>query len=318
MNYIDLLLVVIILFAAYAGWQRGFITGVIDLGIWIGSILAGFILYNYTAQLLLRVLPNLGVWARPVAFIGTVILARMLLGLFLMPIIRQTPVQVHRHAANQALGILPGLVRGWITATLVAALMLAFPLWEGLSAATRNSRLANQMAVHVEWVDEKLSPVFDDAVNRTINNLTVKPGSGKKVDLPFSVKAPEVRKDLEERMLELVNEERVKEGLKPLKADPELTPVARAHSRDMFARGYFAHITPEGKTPSDRIRAAKVRFITAGENLALGQTLTICHKGLMNSPGHRANILSKAFGRVGIGVLDGGIYGLMITQNFRN
>ena len=76
--------------------------------------------------------------------------------------------------------------------------------------------------------------------------------------------------------------------------------------------------TPERLSPFDRMKKHKIRFLAAGENLALGQTLNICHRGLMNSPGHRANILNPAFGRVGIGILDGGIYGLMITQSFRN
>jgi uncharacterized protein YkwD len=66
------------------------------------------------------------------------------------------------------------------------------------------------------------------------------------------------------------------------------------------------------------MRASGVKYLSAGENLALGQTLSICHTGLMNSPGHRANILDNSYGRVGIGVLDGGMHGLMITQNFRN
>jgi uncharacterized protein YkwD len=56
----------------------------------------------------------------------------------------------------------------------------------------------------------------------------------------------------------------------------------------------------------------------AGENLAMAQSLNIAHDGLMKSPGHRANILRLHFGRVGIGVLDGGRDGLMVTQNFRN
>lgn len=64
--------------------------------------------------------------------------------------------------------------------------------------------------------------------------------------------------------------------------------------------------------------AANIRFVVAGENLALAQNLLLAHDGLMNSPGHRANILREAFGRVGIGILDGGIYGLMVTQKFRN
>jgi uncharacterized protein YkwD len=115
----------------------------------------------------------------------------------------------------------------------------------------------------------------------------------------------------------MINEERAKEKLKPLVFDPELVVVARAHSDDMFKRGYFAHINPEGKNPFDRMKDAHVRFMTAGENLALAQTLEIAHKNLMHSPGHRANIMNPAFGRVGIGIMDGGFYGLMISQEFR-
>ena len=119
-------------------------------------------------------------------------------------------------------------------------------------------------------------------------------------------------------MLELVNQERIANGLAPLEADPELTEVARRHSAHMLARGYFSHYTPEGKVPFERIREGGVGFRTAGENLAFAPTVKIAHTGLMNSPGHRANILRAAFGRVGIGILDGGRRGLMVTQKFRN
>src|SRR3989475_1836610 len=118
-------------------------------------------------------------------------------------------------------------------------------------------------------------------------------------------------------MLELVNGERIAAGLRPLTADPELVQVARQHSADMFARGYFANDTPEGRDPFERMREANVGFLTAGENLALAPTVQVAHRGLMNSPGHRANILHSQFGRVGIGIMDGGIRGLMITQDFR-
>ena len=119
-------------------------------------------------------------------------------------------------------------------------------------------------------------------------------------------------------MLALINKERTTEGLAPLEADPEMRAVAVKHSADMFERGYFSHNTPESKSPFDRMKDEKVRYRTAGENLALAPTLKIAHTGLMNSPGHRANILRPQFGRVGIGILDSGRRGLMITQNFRN
>jgi uncharacterized protein YkwD len=119
-------------------------------------------------------------------------------------------------------------------------------------------------------------------------------------------------------MLQMINKERAAAGLKPLAADTQLTEVARRHSADMFERGYFAHVSPEGRDPFDRMRASGIRFFAAGENLALAPTLQIAHTGLMNSPGHRANILNPQFGRVGIGIMDGGIRGLMISQEFRD
>ena len=117
-------------------------------------------------------------------------------------------------------------------------------------------------------------------------------------------------------MLALVNRERTSRGLVALEMDAELRLLARDHARDMFKRGYFSHVTPEGKDPFDRMRAANIIFGLAGENLALAPTLDMAHDGLMNSPGHRANILNGGFRKVGIGVLDGGIYGRMFVQEF--
>jgi len=117
-------------------------------------------------------------------------------------------------------------------------------------------------------------------------------------------------------VLVLLNHERTTRGLPALTFNDTARTVARAHSTDMFARGYFSHINPEGKNPFDRMRAGGVKFGSAGENLALAPTLALAHTGLMNSPGHRANILSPNYTTVGIGIVDGGPYGLMVTQDF--
>lgn len=119
-------------------------------------------------------------------------------------------------------------------------------------------------------------------------------------------------------MLAMVNEERAHEGLSPLTVDPDMRAVARAHSQDMWSRQYFSHEDLDGGSPFDRMRAGGVSFRTAGENLALAPTTAIAHRGLMNSPGHRRNIMEPAFGRIGIGVIDGGTRGMMFTQVFAN
>ena len=117
-------------------------------------------------------------------------------------------------------------------------------------------------------------------------------------------------------MLELVNREREAAGVPPLRMDPGIREVARAYSIQMFREGFFSHVDPSGASPFDRMRRGDVRFLAAGENLALAPTVEIAHDGLMKSPGHRANILNRRFGRAGIGVADGGMHGKMFTQNF--
>ncbi len=317
MNFIDIALILVVLLALWSGWKKGFVIGSFDLLSWLGTLAIGFFGYKYLASFLARFF-SLGEWTLPLAFILTLVLARILLSLIINNILKVTPVETHYTIVNKSLGILPGFINGAIYATLIAGLLLAFPISDTLSAETRESRIAGRLAVQVEWFDEKLSPIFDKAISQSMNKLTIQPESDKIVSLPYSVSSPKVRADLEKAMLLLVNEERTKQKLSRLKADPELTIVARAHSKDMFTRGYFAHVTPDSKTPFDRMRAAGVRYLSAGENLALGKTLAICHNGLMNSAGHKANILDKSYGRVGIGILDGGMHGLMVTQNFRN
>ena len=318
MNYVDIILLLVIALAVWGGWQKGFIIGSINLVVWIGSLLAGFFFYQYAGQLLKANFPKLDVWSLPIAFLSVVIISRVLLGLIFNSILRKTPNETHAHGVNRFLGIFPGVINGIIYTTIIAAMLLSVPLMYGINQKAKESTLTKRLAVNVGWLDDKLSPIFDEAVKKSLTRTTIEPESDETVTLNFKVNDADARPDLEIKMLELVNRERTKRGLKPLQWDPEILPVARAHSQDMFVRGYFSHYTLEGKDPFDRMKAAGIKYYSAGENLALGPSLSICHEGLMNSPGHRANILNPTYGRVGIGILDGGAYGLMISQEFRN
>jgi uncharacterized protein YkwD len=318
-NVVDILLVLLVLLSMFAGYQRGFILGVLDLAGWVLSFLAGLSFYQPLARFLtldIHALPS--IWSRPLAFILIAIIVRVAIHIGGRVLLRRLPKNVHHRRVNHVFGIVPGLANGLITAAIVSALLLAIPLNEGLRERARASTSVNQLAIYTERLEAALHPVFGEAIAETLNLLTIRPESNERVTLPYQVAASRARPELEARMLDLVNSERVAVGLRPLAADSELTEVARQHSADMFARGYFAHSTPEGEDPFARMRQAHVTFLTAGENLALAPSLQIAHTGLMNSPGHRANILQPAFGRVGIGIMDGGIHGLMVTQDFRN
>ncbi len=192
------------------------------------------------------------------------------------------------------------------------------PLPPSIQNQARDSDVANDFASYAEVIEARLRPVFDEAIGETLTMRTLRPQSRETVKLPFTLAKSKPRAALEVQMLALVNKERRAAGLRPLVMDEKLTVVAREHSADMLARGYFSHYSPEGKTAFDRLRARRIPFLAAGENLAFAPTVRVAHTGLMNSPGHRANILRPLFGKVGIGIMDAGPRGVMVTQKFSN
>jgi uncharacterized YkwD family protein len=120
----------------------------------------------------------------------------------------------------------------------------------------------------------------------------------------------------EQQMVNLVNQERTRQGLKALAVDMRLVKVARMKSTDMIKNNYFGHQSPVYGSPFDLLKSQGITYRTAGENLAGNSSVTSAHTGLMNSSGHRANILNANFTKIGIGIVKGGPYGLMISQEF--
>lgn len=120
----------------------------------------------------------------------------------------------------------------------------------------------------------------------------------------------------EQKMLSLVNQERVEAGLPELRVHPELVVLARLKSQDMIDNDYFAHESPVHGLVFDMLESAGISYTRAGENLAGSAVVERAHTNLMNSPGHRSNILNRNFTYIGIGIVEGGPFGKMFTQIF--
>jgi uncharacterized protein YkwD len=318
LNAIDLLLLAIVAIGAVLGWVRGFLFSALDLVTLAASLTAAFLGYREITGLVAKMAPSLGIWIAPLSFVAIFLLVHVILGGAVLRLAFRLPPGAHRNVGNKLLGILPGAVNGAMHAVVAAVLLLTLPLGPQVGSWAHESELAPRFAAPAEWVEVQLAPVFGPAVERTLQAVTVDPEGRENIPLKFRVAQAQPRPDLENQMLEMVNAERRAAGLKPVKPDGQLTQLARDHSRDMFARGYFSHVSPDGKDLGNRLQQAKLGYLSAGENLALAPTLYTAHTGLMHSPGHRANILRPQFGRLGIGVLDGGAHGLMVTQDFRN
>lgn len=121
-------------------------------------------------------------------------------------------------------------------------------------------------------------------------------------------------------LLNLTNYERAQNGLPPLSLDKELSVAATNKGQHMFANNYWAHFAPDGTTPWQFIRAAGYDYSYAGENLARGFTTSVdAMNAWMNSPTHRANILSPLYKDVGFSVQEGKLQGedtVLIVQEF--
>ena len=119
----------------------------------------------------------------------------------------------------------------------------------------------------------------------------------------YSKASSELKEGFEFQLFDLTNATRVEKGLSVLSWDDQVRDTARKHSLDMAEHDYFSHTNLEGKSPFNRMEEDQVAFRTAGENLAYGQLSSIfAHEGLMNSKGHRENILQPHYEHLGIGV----------------
>ena len=111
---------------------------------------------------------------------------------------------------------------------------------------------------------------------------------------------------LERQVVALVNQERAAYGLSPLTLSADLSDGARLKSQDMLDSRYFYHNSPTYGTPFEMMRSLGITYRAAAENIAMGyRTAEAVVNGWMNSPGHRANILSDKYTEIGVGHVDG-------------
>jgi len=123
-----------------------------------------------------------------------------------------------------------------------------------------------------------------------------------------------------DEIISLVNQARKDEGLKPLMKNDLLVKSAEMKANDMKDKEYFEHISPEGVPPWFFVEQAGYKYKTVGENLAEGFfSAQSVHQGWMNSPGHRANILSPDFREIGVAIVESQLNGrrnYLIIEHF--
>jgi uncharacterized protein YkwD len=324
MNWIDLVILGVFAFYLAEGLRRGFIEQTLELVGFFLTIFLSFATYRPFAVWLGERTGIEGPAAQPLAFLVLWVIFQILYSFLLQLAYPMIPTRFRLNPSNRFAGVVPAFLKAFIFLAVLLTLVISFPVPPKLKSEIESSSLGSRFIAQSGTVESYLSRILGQDIKETLTFLTVPAQTeeiippDERVMLKFTYDDGTVDGPAEQKMLGLINQERVKAGLKPLVWNEQLAEVARSHSRDMFERGYFSHQNLDGLSPFDRMQRAGITFRVAGENIAYAATVDLAHGGLMRSPGHRANILEANFGSVGLGVIDGGVYGRMFTQNFKD
>lgn len=316
MNRVDAILLLVLAYYAFVGYRRGLLAVVLD---WLGlaaAVLLALWLYGTAGAWLASRYGLIPALARILAFLVLLLVARFAWSLVVLLVWRRIPRFLRESPVNRMAGILPGLLQGALVAALGLITVAALPVPRVPRAEIAGSALGSTLLKWGTAGQARVQQWMGGTLRDLITFRTAPVKEGERQELPFRTRQAVPDPEAEVQMLHLLNAERKRRGLPPLRMDERLRQLARSHARDMLARGYFAHDDPEGRDPFQRMRAAGISYQTAGENLAFAPSVEVAHAGLMNSPGHRANILNPKFHRVGIGAMRAWPYGIMFTQEF--
>jgi uncharacterized protein YkwD len=318
-NAVDLLIVAACVLAVIAGIRAGFIATLFGLVTWVVAIPVALVLQGPLGSLLAHVGLAVPV-ARTLGFVFVLLVIESGFGLLgsvaIRPFVKHVQAHRIRGLADRAFGIVPSVVRTLVIAAVALAAALVMPVGNDVRTAIDGSRIGQLLVEQVAAVQPALGALAgppDDSAPLFVTKLGA--DQSQTLDLPDGLTlTPDP--DAEREMLQLLNDERTSRGLPALVLDPRLVPIARQHSEEMFRLKYFGHQSPVSGSPFDRLAAAKLTYSRAGENLAYAHSVAVAHRGLMDSQGHRENILRPEFTLVGIGVISAGSYGRMFTQLF--
>ncbi len=315
-NWVDLVIILVLIYYASVAWRDGFLFIMAGFGAFFLSLVASLRVYKFAAVFLKANFNLSQSLANALGFIGASILLEMLFDLIFKEILSKLPPKVLKSKFNKLLGLLPALGEGLILIAFLLTATIALPVRPDIKKAVSESKFGGLILKETSGIEKDINQVFGGAINDALTYLTVEPKSNESLKLPTAENHLSVDSASEVKMLIDLNHERTSRGLEPLTLNPKYRDIARDYARDMWTRKYFSHYNPEGRTVADRFDAAGINYGVAGENLALAPTEETAHTGLMNSEGHRKNILDPDYRKIGIGVIDNGIYGKIFVQEF--
>jgi len=318
MNFIDLGIIIIAVFFIYESQRRGLTNELLNLFGLLFALLASLLFYPNVANLITTFFAIPKIAINPIAFLLSWLIFETVYSFATYQLAKRYLVKLVDKPFDKYLAFVPGVINSLLFSAFVLLFLVSIPISPIFKKSIFDSKIGSPLISYATVLEQPFNSIFGPIAKQSLTFLTVNPEEKGSVTLGYQQDQLTVDYAGEQEIFNLVNQERAKIGVQPLVWDETRARLARAHSQDMFKRGYFSHYSPEGKDVGDRLAEAGITYEIAGENLALAPSISSAHAGLMNSPGHKRNILDPAFNKVGIGVIDGGVYGKMVTQVFTN
>lgn len=319
-NWIDWIIFFVVLYHIIDGWDRGLVSLLSNTVVFLVSLWIAIRFHVQVGGFLVQKFGLPQIWTNVLGYLVLAFPAEYTLNSVLEWPLLKVPPRIVGSVINRWFGSLFAVANALLFLAFFLLVVLALPIRGTVKRDIKNSRVGSKLVLLSERYGGKVKSSLDSITQEALKFVTIKPKSQERLDLDVAAEPNQLTVDAasEQQMVELVNEERVKQGLSALRLEENLAIVARNHSRDMFERRYFSHYSPERHDVGYRAREGGVEYTLIGENLAYAPDVTTAHAGLMNSDGHRKNILDPAWSRIGIGVIDADIYGKMFTQVFAN
>jgi uncharacterized membrane protein required for colicin V production len=319
---LDLVFVVLLAGLAVRGWSRGVLREGVDV---IGLII-GIVLAFRAAPVLGTIVGAMSGMSEEASRLtaGVIVLAASVIGIVVVGrSLDRRMALTEMSGPDRAAGA--GLATTWgvFLLTVLVTLASLSPLPPAVDDAIASSRISRALSNPDGAPQAAFGRLAGDRIVATLLTLhrlfgdrRVIIGPDDAIEIP-AARPEDLRRDIgaANEIFSRVNRARVDAGLAPLAWSEPLAEVALLHARDMYLGGFFSHTSPTTGGLAERLRAAAIPYRIAGENLALAATPSDVHRGLMESPGHRANILGEEYRRVGIAVVSGRL-GLMTVQVF--
>lgn len=315
-NWVDFVIILVLIYFLSDSWRVGFWVVLADFLGFLSSLMLALLGYSFVSSFLQSNFLFSRSLSNALGFLFVAGITEALLSFLFLSLTRKIPYKFWKKPWSNVLAAVPALGRGIILTSFVLILTMSLPIFPKVKTDISESKIGSVLLKNTTGVEARINEIFGGLIEDSLTYLTIDPGSLESIILQVEDYNFSVDEISEREMFKLVNEERNKKEVTELVFRSDLVPVARAHAQDMWERSYFGHYSPEGEGVGDRLDKEEVSYFVTGENLALAPTVQTAHSGLMNSEGHRRNILDSEFKRMGIGVIDNGVYGKMFVQIF--